>query len=76
MLKDNSTNICLLLKKKIEIECKYYDNLEELENAIQNGEIQSFILSDNQKYKLQKSDLDIKNQTRIIYSTKIKDTKY
>lgn len=76
MLKDNSTNICLLLNKKIEIECKYYDNLEELQNAIQNGEIQSFILSDNQKSKLQKSNLDIKNQTRIIYSTKIKDTKY
>lgn len=74
-LKSNSDNICLFITQTINIECIKYNNLTELEEAIQTGEIQSFILEER-IYNNIDNNLEIKKQTRSIYETKIKDTNY
>lgn len=74
MLKNNSNNICTLLNEEIKINCHSYNSLDEISEAIKSGEIQSFILSQNDIKALNKNE--IKKEVRIIHSTKIKDTKY
>lgn len=75
MLNYNSENMCAYLNKTITINCHKYETLQEIENALQTGEIQSFILSEEEKEALSNSQLEIKNQTRIIEKIKIKDSK-
>lgn len=74
-LNSNSNNICLYITNKINIECIKYDSLDKIEEAIQNGEIQSFIIEERIYNKIEDTK-DIKKQTRSIYTTKIKDTNY
>lgn len=72
-LNNNSQNTCLYIENLINIECISYDSIENIEKAINEGEIQSFILEEK-AYKKLNNNLDIKKQTRPIYQTKIKDT--
>lgn len=74
MLNDNSKNVCELINKETNIKCNKYDSLEKIAEAIDQGEIQSFILSKEDIKKLNNSNLDIKKQIRSIHTTKIKDT--
>lgn len=69
----NQENIKYHLDQKINIEYIKYKTVEELEKGIESGEIQSFILSDNEKQLLKKYT-NLENKTRIIYSNKIIDT--
>lgn len=68
----NTQNISLLLNSKIKIECKKYNNVDELIYAIENGEIQSIILT-NSQYNLLQEETDINDKLRNIYSVKIKE---
>ncbi len=72
-LLNNEKNIKNHIDKKINIEYIKYDSITEIEEAITNGEIQSFIISENEEFLLEKDELN--NKVRIIYSNKIKDTK-
>ena len=69
----NQENIKYHLDQKINIDYIKYKTVEELEKGIESGEIQSFILSDNEKQLLKKYT-NLENKTRIIYSNKIIDT--
>lgn len=69
----NKNNINYHLNQKTNIECIKYKTVEELANAIDNGEIQSFILSENE-YQLLEKYTNLTNKTRIIYTNKIIDT--
>lgn len=69
----NQENIKYHLDQKINIEYIKYKTVEELEKGIESGEIQSFILNDNEKQLLKKYT-NLENKTRIIYSNKIIDT--
>lgn len=69
----NQENIKYHLDQKISIEYIKYKTVEELEKGIESGEIQSFILNDNEKQLLKKYT-NLENKTRIIYSNKIIDT--
>lgn len=74
-LNSNSSNICLYITNTINIECISYNTLEDIEKAIQEGEIQSFIIEER-IYNNLEDNRDIKKETRSIYQTKIKDTNY
>lgn len=69
----NKENISIHLNNKTNIECIKYKNIEEINTAISKGEIQSFIISDQEK-ELLKQCPELNNKTRIIYQNKIKDT--
>ena len=69
----NKNNITYHLNQKTNIECIKYKNIEDLANAINNGEIQSFILIESE-YELLKKYTDLSSKTRIIYTNKIIDT--
>ena len=69
----NKNNINYHLNQKTNIECIKYKTVEELANAIDNGEIQSFILSENE-YQLLEKYTNLTSKTRIIYTNKIIDT--
>jgi hypothetical protein len=73
MLYKNNNNVCRLLNQTTKIECIKYSSITEIEKAINNGEIQSFILSKDDIKILKESNLELKKQTRVIYNTKIKD---
>lgn len=73
-LNNNTTNIKEYLKENSNIEYIQYNSIYELEYAIQNGEIQSIILSQKQYDNLNKEKTDIKKEIRSIYQTKIKNT--
>lgn len=75
MLTYNSENICTHLNKTTTINCNTYETLQEIENALQAGEIQSFILTEEEQKALSNSQLEIKSQTRVIEKIKIKDSK-
>lgn len=71
LLKNNNENVCSIINNKTNVECIIYNNIDEIDYALANGEIQSFaIKKDNQKYK----DSELSKRTRVIYKTKIKDT--
>ena len=61
-------SIGLLNTNEINVEDQIYDNIDELREWIQSGEIQAFIIDSNVK----KEDLKIINKVRIIYSNRIK----
>lgn len=69
----NENNINYHLNQKTNIKCIKYKTIEELEKAIEKGEIQSFILSENEQNLLEKYTT-LKSKTRIIYTNKIIDT--
>ncbi len=69
----NKNNIKYHLNQKTKIECIKYRTIEELENAITTGEIQSFILSENELQLLEQYT-NLTNTTRVIYTNKIIDT--
>ena len=69
----NKNNITYHLNQKTNIECIKYKTIEDLANAINNGEIQSFILNESE-YELLKKYTDLSSKTRIIYTNKIIDT--
>lgn len=69
----NKNNIAKHLNQKTNIECIKYQNIEQLAEAINNGEIQSFILNENE-YQLLEKYTDLTGKTRIIYTNKIIDT--
>ena len=68
LLNDNEDNIKSKINKKIKVEYKIYYSIDELQEGIQNGEIQAFVIDSN----IKKEDLKINNKLRIIYSNKIK----
>ena len=68
LLNTNEINVEDQINKKIKVEYKIYDNIDELREWIQSGEIQAFIIDSNVK----KEDLKIINKVRIIYSNRIK----
>ena len=68
LLNDNEDNIKSQINKKIKVEYKIYYSIDELQEGIQNGEIQAFVIDSN----IKKEDLKINNKLRIIYSNKIK----
>lgn len=74
MLSQNQDNIKNYLDKVISIEYISYQNTEEIANAIDNGEIQCFILKDEDFQKIDNDKTNIKNRVRKIYVSKIKDT--
>ena len=69
---NNNKNISQYLNKIINIECIEYNAIEELTYAIENGEIQSFIINE-EEYNNIPEDNSIKDKVRIIYTTKIKN---
>ena len=69
----NKNNITKHLNQKTNIECIKYQTIEQLAAAINNGEIQSFILNENE-YQLLEKYTDLTSKTRIIYTNKIIDT--
>ncbi len=69
---DNNKNISQYLNKIINIECIEYNTIEELTYAIENGEIQSFIINEEEYNNIPK-DNSIKDKVRIIYTSKIKN---
>lgn len=69
---NNNKNISQYLNKIINIECIEYNTIEELTYAIENGEIQSFIINEEEYNNIPK-DNSIKDKVRIIYTTKIKN---
>lgn len=69
---DNNKNISQYLNKIINIECIEYNTIEELTYAIENGEIQSFIINEEEYNNIPKDD-SIKDKVRIIYTSKIKN---
>ena len=69
----NKNNITYHLNQKTNIECIKYKTIEDLAEAINNGEIQSFILNENE-YQLLEKYTDLTGKTRIIYTNKIIDT--
>ncbi len=69
---DNNKNISQYLNKIINIECIEYNTIEELTYAIENGEIQSFIINE-EEYNNIPEDNSIKDKVRIIYTSKIKN---
>lgn len=73
VLTNNSENVCNYLNSKINIECKTYKTIEEINTAISSGEIQSFSVTKN-KYKNLDTNSELKKQSRKIEETKIKDT--
>lgn len=72
LLEENNQNIKEYLEDKVNIEYIIYSNFQEISIAIQNGEIQSFILNEKEYNKLSKEDKEIFTKTRIIYNSKIK----
>lgn len=75
MLKNNNQNVKEYLNNKVEINYKIYDSLPEIINALEQGEIQSFII-DESTYNNQNVESNYKNKTRIISSDQIKNTKW
>lgn len=69
---NNNKNISQYLNKIINIKCIEYNTIEELTYAIENGEIQSFIINEEEYNNIPK-DNSIKDKVRIIYTTKIKN---
>lgn len=69
---NNNKNISQYLNKIINIECIEYNTIEELTYAIENGEIQSFIINE-EEYNNIPEDNSIKDKVRIIFNTKIKN---
>lgn len=69
---NNNKNISQYLNKIINIECIEYNTIEELTYAIENGEIQSFIINE-EEYNNIPEDNSIKDKVRNIYTTKIKN---
>lgn len=74
-LEENQQNISEYLNTITNIECKSYETIEDLSYAIENGEIQSLILTEEQYNNIDEQETDIKNKIRTIYTIKIKETK-
>ncbi|MGN1371492.1 MAG: hypothetical protein ACI4XM_04390 [Candidatus Coprovivens sp.] len=74
ILNENNENFCNQINNDIEIKCLYYSSLDEIEESIKTGIIQSFALSKEEQLILNQSSLDIKKQSRIIKTIKIKDS--
>lgn len=72
LLNENKINIENHLKEKVELQYKTYDTFKELEEAIEKGEIQGFIIK-NKSNEIKNSSIEKK--VRIIYTGKIKDKK-
>ena len=73
ILSNNSENVCNYLNNKIKIECKTYKSINEINEPITTGEIQSFSIAKNKYSKLDTNNI-LKKQSRKIDETKIKDT--
>lgn len=69
---NNNKNISQYLNKIINIECIEYNTIEEITYAIENGEIQSFIINEEEYNNIPEDD-SIKDKVRNIYTTKIKN---
>lgn len=69
---NNNKNISQYLNKIINIKCIEYNTIEELTYAIENGEIQSFIINEEEYNNIPEDD-SIKDKVRNIYTTKIKN---
>lgn len=74
ILSSNYENTCQMVTKTIPINCVKYNNINELEESLQNGKIQAFII-ETSKYNNLNSNQEIKYQTRKVYNIKIKDSK-
>jgi len=71
----NKDNICPYLNNVINIKCQNYQNADELQYAIENGEIQSIILTEEEYSNLSNDSNNLETKIRNIYSTKIKEAK-
>ncbi len=74
-LNNNSENICAFIKKEVNAECISYTSISSISKALENGEIQSFIITESAYNNLNTRE-KIKNETRSIYSTKIKNIRF
>lgn len=74
MLNKNEENVKQYLNNIISIDYISYETPEEIAKAIDNGEIQCFILTDNDYDSIDEEKTNIKHRVRKIYSNKIKDT--
>lgn len=74
MLNKNSENLMNYLKNIIDVKCLTYNTMEEIEQAIMNGEIQSFILTEAEYNELDKTSFNIMDKVRVIYTNKVIDT--
>ncbi len=73
MLKTNRDNIKEFINTKVKIEYIEYNNIDELCEGIQTGEVQAFIIEDTDKKELENHDSSIKY--RVILETRIKKLK-
>lgn len=69
LLKDNEEYVISYMRKVVDINFIVYDSIEEMEEAISQGEIQCFILPNGY---LDNSDLEITSRVKPIYQSKIK----
>lgn len=72
ILTENYENTCKIINNKINVECLKYNDITDLENSLQSGEIQAFII-EKSKYN---NHNNIKNQAKEILNIKIKDPIY
>lgn len=72
LLINNRENVVSSLDSKIKIKYKTYRDLNELFEAIKNGEIQAFIISEKQNNEFKENEN--KNKVRKIYSNIIKES--
>lgn len=70
-LLNNNLAIESNLKNNLDLNFKYYNNINEIEEAILKGDIQSFILTDEEYEQNKEIENNIIKKVRIIYSDKI-----
>lgn len=75
MLTDNNQNIKEYLSNQVIVEYKTYNSMSEIITALDQGEIQSFIIDENTYNNTVDEDGKFKNKIRIISSNKIKEAK-
>ncbi len=74
MLQGNDENIEKYLNRVVSIECLRYENIYDLIDALLNGEVQSFILNEEDYNTIDEKNTNIKEKIRVISTSKIKET--
>ena len=70
LLENNRDNVIAYIDNLVDVKYRTYHNLDELFTAIKDGEIQAFIISDQNKNELEKNKN--KSKIRMIYTNRIK----
>ena len=74
MLESNDVNVKNYLERMVSIECYSYENVYDLVDALLNGEVQSFILNEEEYNAIDENSTNIKEKIRVISTDKIKET--